>query len=1225
MPTRLPDSESVRPSLDFSSIGPSQSASQIGHSELPPPVSMVAVMNSVMSGNTTQTRSSNEQTDTNGKRPPSHQSSATGSSIFSSNAVPATYQVETVTYAPAIAVHVSGKEAGTPPIEATPSFPSFPMPAPHALEGYVYDMPTATNSAAGPSRLQDCYSRSDSGYSTPQGTGESSAIPMRHVLERRITEDSQEDRQRNSHEQSEVSSFEEVKEETKLVEEGKLAVVENPRFLTEARRREMEKEKEKAKKEEAERNRKGKGREADEEPATREREKKRFTFFHSSKADRNLPQEAHASAITSPSESINNGDKSSPSKGFIGSLRGFFGGKSPRASPSQQSLFRTPIVSPRAEVDDSDHQSDSDTEISPSKAQGKGLQGLFRPSDKIKATTPSGRWETRTEKNIRSLGRQRSYDGELVKPPPNRYAGGIAGATVAQAGIVTATGIGHRTRAASDVGDNTSHGDPQAPAAGRRLKKARAGGQSATAPTSAANAGTNSKTVQRANTTAMAQRNPSSSVQTSADAPAAQLRHRRSASVDPNDNRRSWTEKSDEGEGDGMIVDLGRRRRVASEVGGTKAQAQAQAHVTKRESQGVDAPPSMSKVRSAAGAPRTSQSTVVERQTDVFGSTPKAQGYSSDTAVGQAGATAVAKKKSLSKKRGPDTTGSTAHLHSVSGLSSVLGHSRSVSTPAGNSASAAPHAVHTGNSGTTTVLTAGGEHPSGVLVPQRGWDAHAHAQGGGLSRNSSVVSAASAPTGGTRPKKKGTALGQGMGGGGGVARRASLTTNSPSQTKGEGSTSHTAAQAPVFQPLPPALNLMSIVEDVARTNREGWQRDLKTRKSVGGSQKAAGMIDVVRAPPPVGRSTLEALGASHIRSRAAGSTTTLVADASTPSRTGMFEIKAPGSVFDQRKESDVSRVRPPTTENSFRYAAPKMTQNSQSTLHLPQDTRLASRTPLRSAMRNSSRSPSPVTVRTPSQPAPNPEGHTSQMLPPPVNGALPWGSDGKLHQSRKAEQGKSAPPPEDVDPSGDSASEVFYSDLEEFEREAAPPPVPAAKAVALASRAQPHTKTNINGSKPLAMGDMNGHADPHIHAGKTPSELSHSSNSTYIAGSALRSGVEYSDATPRRRKSVRVSLQPTFSPSPPAIEDYEEAERYQTWASQDSRHTTHRAAVAPPSSLPAPVPVRAVAMPAAVSTELDMWADSDDEDEQYSKAKRMLTRAARKEKDVSLLVSHRGH
>jgi hypothetical protein len=74
-------------------------------------------------------------------------------------------------------------------------------------------------------------------------------------------------------------------------------------------------------------------------------------------------------------------------------------------------------------------------------------------------------------------------------------------------------------------------------------------------------------------------------------------------------------------------------------------------------------------------------------------------------------------------------------------------------------------------------------------------------------------------------------------------------------------------------------------------------------------------------------------------------------------------------------------------------------------------------------------------------------------------------------------------------------------------------------------------------------------------------------------------------AAPQRRKSVRVSLQPTFSPTPPAIDDTEDE------AEEGSRHA--------PWSSPPPA---------------DMWEDSSEEDVEYQKAKKLLNRASRKEK-----------
>ena len=131
---------------------------------------------------------------------------------------------------------------------------------------------------------------------------------------------------------------------------------------------------------------------------------------------------------------------------------------------------------------------------------------------------------------------------------------------------------------------------------------------------------------------------------------------------------------------------------------------------------------------------------------------------------------------------------------------------------------------------------------------------------------------------------------------------------------------------------------------------------------------------------------------------------------------------------------------------------------------------------------------------------------------------------------------------------------------------------------------------------------------------------------------------------------MRVSLKPTFSPSPPAIEyDYEEEhQRYAAWgrrheneherAEEGGRgHSPSRSLLPPPPPPPlhsqtavvAPTPVHA----APVQHRLvgsggdgggvaNMWDDSgEDEDEDYTRAKRMLARAAKKEKDTKLMIA----
>jgi hypothetical protein len=81
----------------------------------------------------------------------------------------------------------------------------------------------------------------------------------------------------------------------------------------------------------------------------------------------------------------------------------------------------------------------------------------------------------------------------------------------------------------------------------------------------------------------------------------------------------------------------------------------------------------------------------------------------------------------------------------------------------------------------------------------------------------------------------------------------------------------------------------------------------------------------------------------------------------------------------------------------------------------------------------------------------------------------------------------------------------------------------------------------------------------------------------------------------RRRKSVRVSLNPTFSPTPPALDEDED----ETWKR---------------SGRPEPLRGANDDDDKVNGRERDFWVDSSDEDEEYSKARRMLTRASKKKR-----------
>ena len=137
----------------------------------------------------------------------------------------------------------------------------------------------------------------------------------RHKLDKKITEEEFRRSSEQEHVEDEVSSFKEVKVQKKFLKEGKIEVVENPRFMTDARRKELERRQ----------------RQKEESMPVVKEEKRMFSFFpHYHDRSESQPaitiqqpavvEHEHevqgASAILPPSEAVSSSRKAtgSPSK-----------------------------------------------------------------------------------------------------------------------------------------------------------------------------------------------------------------------------------------------------------------------------------------------------------------------------------------------------------------------------------------------------------------------------------------------------------------------------------------------------------------------------------------------------------------------------------------------------------------------------------------------------------------------------------------------------------------------------------------------------------------------------------------------------------------------------------------------------------------------------------------------------------------------------------------------
>ena len=1429
------------PSSDFSSIGPSQSASQISSYPFPEPVTNPGPEMLLLS----------PSNDNIGIAPRRHSvASSTPSSLYHTPGTQTTYKVETVTYAPAVSLVVPPSLPSSPmetniPLAASTSTNHPPpssfgiglppplgyasenpemhatmyIPAAHAIN--EYEMPTAKvadNAASWLHSRAESQSQEELGHSGQRmsslapsagptsgpilshtsstvnrggvgvGGGEQKAVPIT-VAGSALIEVFDEPENIEDDKEEEEDDSELPVEAEEMIKQGKLAVVENPRFMSEERKKELEKERERWMKQSSSDVEKGQQQQQKSEelepkprpePELQPEGKKHFSFLQQHK--RTGTQDRVTFAPSTPSKTTpskgggetplpyTSPSKTSPSKRFFGSLRGFFGGGSRPSSseavvvPSQvqdsssspRSRFRgepprTPFPTVDMNAYHGDDDSDDDSDEHPATKTRSGFQTFLWGNGNASAKKKDGesssastgrRWSTRTDRNIRKLtknvggGDDDEYDTFLSRDVRNN---GVAGDIVVNAGLVggvtAAAATGSReVKKKRSIGTATRGGGGSAVNGGGRKKLKKSIPPpivTAVPPTSALNHVISSTpqrndtipTIPTTNTTittrdqAHTPADPSSVLRKRSSVKTDDAPKRRSASVDESMRRRKSNVEVQQGVGEvgqtsggkEAVVDLGKRRRVNSSF--TSAPPPVGASSAAREIPAA--------TRTPAAAVGTS-SAVSKGYSSDTGATRVARAPPSVTPATASAATATPSKPWVTRQL--STAGKT-QIHTptltnppppIENTGSSRHQSHVQQPPSQPQPQPQPHRQHStasSSGGGAIVLTTGATQPTGTLVSRPGWDAQAlPTAGGGLSRNNSVMSGVSgAAAGGSssgggaggmnKKKQKQTSLGHGMGSGTSLGRRSSLGSSSG---HGGGGGGGGGRRPPVIQPTQPAQSLMSIIEDVAKHNREWNQESSQLYKNrnriVSGSGNAllsekekkmgpaavAGMGDVVKAPRRFGRDELAQLDPAMIKARVMETSTTTnlppapAAASDSGGRGRMVDIKAPGSIFDQRDTTATVQQR--KIYRQLSNSTPDLTQRQEVNLARrpsggtrtfgPAATstpvarsKRPAKSPLRSAMKNPSRTPSPLTspflvqkqqqaIQEGSRLAVKSNVVAPVPVPPPAQSSSILGSqqesssrapsttatsaatdiqsttmangratsDSASQRRKGKRQVKGAPDevvgeePGESTSTNDTENEVFYTDDENADDEAVVAPM------------------------------LNGHAVGYTAA--TSSDLSHSTTSTAVNRLPTHTTTTSPTATTqpaatlvaRRRKSVRVSLQPTFSPSPPAVEYDDDKEEQQPWVWKQDHHHHHPEGGGSGQQqqlhVHAPVPVAAgsslllnpvnhhqhhhrqkVAEPVH-----DIWEDSD-EDVEYQNAKLLLTRAAKKEKEMNLFAA----
>ncbi|KAF9222111.1 hypothetical protein BS17DRAFT_756261 [Gyrodon lividus] len=338
-------------------------------------------------------------------------------------------------------------------------------------------------------------------------------------------------------------------------------------------------------------------------------------------------------------------------------------------------------------------------------------------------------------------------------------------------------------------------------------------------------------------------------------------------------------------------------------------------------------------------------------------------------------------------------------------------------------------------------------------------------------------------------------------------------------------------------------SLMSIVEDVARQNREGW---------------GAGATSVQPLPNGIGTQLVN-LGSGRLQVPRAPSLVVPfgergLANASDKQTRSLDLPRAPGSASTSESQSWPTQTQghrrtsssPPTSRVGSPSIISATPTPSATTADGPASSPRPAKSPLRSALRNSSRTPSPSPAQLVEA-----RGRIQEVVRPQV-GVV----DERCGETPDRDSRPLSPP----SPPDSASISSYATGRESFEVE------PEAT---LSS--PPATHSYSSPLPPL----------PPPHSDQVPDPPS-SNVST--------------ETPPVRRKSVRVSLHPTFSPTPPALYDNDE-EAYALWSkpssSVDGVGWKKRNEHVPDS---------------------DLWQDSSEEDEEYSRARRLLSRVGKRDK-----------